>query len=212
MRALFNRARAAAEDILDVQTRDELSAIGHPGCAAVLWRRAVDPDFQRWIDGLAPSLLPSMRAVLRPDAVRDAVAEVCDAQGTPNGAARAWFLDDVAALAVTFADVMGAPYVRARLDVVTDDACRKFHIDVVTARLICTYRGPGSVFGIGSNGAPPQSAFTAPTAAPILMRGRLWRGDAPSSLLHRSPQIEGTGQTRLLFVLDPVQDPRKDGV
>ncbi|MEW7008160.1 DUF1826 domain-containing protein [Lentilitoribacter sp. EG35] len=31
-----------------------------------------------------------------------------------------------------------------------------------------------------------------------------------SGLLHRSPPIDGTGETRLLLVLDPVSDPEND--
>ncbi|HMB12384.1 MAG TPA: DUF1826 domain-containing protein, partial [Roseovarius sp.] len=34
-------------------------------------------------------------------------------------------------------------------------------------------------------------------------------GNPPSGLLHRSPPIEGSGETRLLLVLDPVDDPEE---
>jgi len=105
---------------------------------------------------------------------------------------------------------MSAPYLRLRLDVVRTNACRKFHIDAVTARLICTYRGTGTQYGISTDGADPKRVFTVPTGAPIILRGTLWPADLPSGLLHRSPPIVDTGETRLLLVIDPVFDPEKD--
>ena len=69
--------------------------------------------------------------------------QTCEASGLPDGAERARLVDDAAALADIFAGLMRARHLRLRFDVVTTNACRKFHIDAVTARLICTYRGTG---------------------------------------------------------------------
>jgi hypothetical protein len=49
-----------------------------------------------------------------------------------------------------------------------------------------------------------------PTGAPILLRGTLWPEQPKSGLLHRSPPIEGSGETRLLLVLDPMDGPEDD--
>ena len=147
--------------------------------------------------------------VLRPEAVPDAASQICDVCGTPDCAERARLIDDVAALADIFAGLMDAPYLQLRFDVVTDNACRKFHIDAVKARLICTYRGTGTEYGIARDGAEPPRIITVPTGAPILLRGKLWPESPRSGLLHRSPPIEGTGETRLVLVLDPVVDPEK---
>jgi hypothetical protein len=105
---------------------------------------------------------------------------------------------------------MEAKYLRLRLDVVTTNACRKFHIDAVTARLVCTYRGPGTQYGISNDGAEPRHILTAPTGAPILLRGTRWPERPCSVLLHRSPPIEGTGKTRAVLVLDPVDNPEDE--
>lgn len=43
--------------------------------------------------------------------------------------------------------------------------------------------------------------------APDLLRGTLWLGKPASGLLHRSPLIEGTGETQLVLVLDPARGP-----
>ncbi len=189
-----------------VDTPEGLSAIQGPGCAAAIWRRHPLPSFQTWIDALEPGRLPKARVILRPENVREAASQICEAAGTPACDERERLVDDVAALADIFAGLMPAPYLRLRFDVVTTNACRKFHIDAVTARLICTYRGTGTQYGISTDGAEPRRVFTVPTGAPILLRGTLWPERPRSGLLHRSPPIEGTGETRLVLVLDPISD------
>ena len=190
-----------------LDTPEGLSAIHRPGCAGAIWQRSPLPGFQSGIDALEPEALPTGCMVLRPEDVRDAAFQICEASGTPASAERTWLIDDAAALAEILAGQMGAPYLRLRFDVVTTNACRKFHIDAVTARLVCTYRGTGTQYGISIDGAEPRRVFTVPTGAPILLRGTLWPEHPKSGLLHRSPPIEGTGETRLMFVLDPLSGP-----
>ncbi|MEL7302824.1 MAG: DUF1826 domain-containing protein, partial [Pseudomonadota bacterium] len=48
------------------ETPEGLSAIRRAGCAAAVWRRHTLPEFQTWIDALAPDELPSVRMILRP--------------------------------------------------------------------------------------------------------------------------------------------------
>ncbi|MEO1223533.1 MAG: DUF1826 domain-containing protein [Pseudomonadota bacterium] len=203
-------ARDDASAIGVADTADGLSALQHPGCAASLWRRQAPPGFQSWIDGLRPGRLPKARTIVWPADVREAVRHICDASGTPDCPERAWLIDDVAALADIFAGLMRAPYLRLRFDVVTTNMCRRFHIDAVTARLICTYRGTGTQYGISTDGTDPRRVFTAPTGAPIVLRGTLWPEQPDAGLRHRSPPIEGTGETRLVLVLDPVMRPENE--
>ena len=196
----------AAIDVDVADAPEGLSAIHRPGCAAAIWRRQPSPGFQSWIDGLEPERLPEARVILRPEDVRGTVTQICEASGTPDCRERERLMDDVAALAINFVGLMPAPFLRLRFDVVTTNACRKFHIDAVTARLICTYRGTGTQYGISTDGAEPRRVFTVPTGAPILLRGTLWPERPKSGLRHRSPPIEGTGETRLVLVLDPISD------
>ncbi|MDJ0896679.1 MAG: DUF1826 domain-containing protein, partial [Alphaproteobacteria bacterium] len=164
-------ARDAAIGVGVSSTPEGLSAIHRPGCAAVIWQRQALPGFQSWIDTLKPERLPTARVILRPVDVREVAFQICEASATPDCAERTRLIDDAAALADIFAGLMRAPYLRLRFDVVTTNACRKFHIDAVTARLICTYRGTGTQYGISTDGAEPRRVFTVPTGAPILLRG-----------------------------------------
>lgn len=187
-----------------------LKAFLQPGCAAAVWRRQTPPDVQRWLDSLDPDLLPSGRVILPVDTVSDTVGHLFDIYKTPAGPEREWLHEDITALAHMFADLTSAKFLRLRVDVVTTNACRRFHIDAITSRLVCTYRGTGTQYGISTDGQEPKRVFTVQTGAPILLRGTLWPSQPASGLLHRSPPIEGTGQTRLVLVLDPIFDPEDE--
>jgi hypothetical protein len=185
---------------------ENLNILAKPGCAAAIWQRQPLPSFQTWIDGVAPENLPSTRLILKPQRVLSVLSGLCDTSLMPEGPHRQRLIEDIAALSHLFCDLMDAPYVRLRLSRVTANACCKFHIDAMTARLVCTYRGTGTQFGISHDGGEPKRIFTVPTGTPILLRGTLWPEEPRSGLLHRSPPIEGSGETRLVLVLDPIFD------
>lgn len=202
-------APAAPAALREAAFPDGLAAIAAPDCAAILWRRAVDPGFQAWIDALPADRLPRTRTILTPHMVRDAALAACENAGLPEWPERAVLADDIAALAHVFAGATGAAWLQMRLETVEDDSCRRFHVDNVTARLVCTYRGPGTEFGLSADGGAPAKVLRAPTGSPLIMRGKRWREDPPAGFLHRSPPIEGAGITRLLLALDPAAPPRE---
>lgn len=181
-----------------------------PGCAAAIWRRQTPAPVQSWLDHVDPNALPRGRAVLPRHAVFDTVQRFFDMADLPAGPERDWLYKDVAGLADIFCHLMTTEYLRLRLDVITTNACRKFHIDAITARLVCTYRGTGTQYGMSTDGNDPKRVFTVQTGSPILLRGTRWPAQPASGLLHRSPPIEATGETRLVLVLDPVNDPEFD--
>lgn len=70
------------------------------------------------------------------------------------------------------------------------------------------YRPGNNFFGRQANSVVRYvHAQTVATGSPLLLRGTRWPAQPASGLLHRSPPIEGTGETRLVLVLDPVTDP-----
>ena len=188
------------------QLPENLNILATRDCAAVIWQRQPLPDFQTWIDGLGPDILPSVRLILEPQDVATVLSEICDASSVVDRAYWLYLIKDIAELSHLFCDLMAAPYMRLRLEPITSNACRRFHIDAITARLVCTYRGTGTQFGISQDGAEPERIFTVPNGTPILLRGTLWPEQPRSGLLHRSPPIEGSGETRLVLVLDPIFD------
>ena len=156
---------------------------------------------------LAPGRLAERPGYAEPKDAREVVTQICEACGTPGGPERRMLVDDTAAVAEIFGTLMGARFLKLRFDVIATNACRRFHIDTVTARLVCTYRGTGTQYAFPITEDDPSEVFTVETGSPILLRGILWPERPNSGLRHRSPPIEGTGETRLILVLDPIIDP-----
>ena len=185
-----------------------LNAVKQPLVPAAIWRRTPLSKFQTWIDSLPDKELPSARIALPLDAIQRALMEVMQISGMPACVQREMLIDDIAALANVFAEINQTKFLRLRLQAITGNACSKFHIDAVTTRLVCTYRGPGTQYCFSADGTNSSNIFDVPTSSPIVMRGTLWPTKERSGFLHRSPPIEGSGKTRLLLVLDPISDPK----
>lgn len=194
-----------------VQGRDAsvLSNISRRGVAAALWRRDPASDFLDWIGSLAPENLPRLRTLVTVAALQSCVHAACDLSRTPTGPFREMLAGDVAALGFIMGEIMETSLLHVRLDVVTTDACRKFHVDNMTARMLCTYRGTGTqVAQAGSEDSP----VTVSAGQAILLRGVRWPGNEETTLLHRSPPIAGTGETRLLLAIDSAEDYKPETV
>ncbi len=117
-------------------------------------------------------------------------------------------VDDVAMLAQSYASIMDIMDVEVRLEVVTTNSCRKWHADYVKARLITTYVGTGTQWLDGADadrvrrGNEPLQINEMETGAVGIFKGKLWT-ETPA--VHRSPPIEGTGERRLLLVINPAE-------
>jgi len=105
---------------------------------------------------------------------------------------------------------MDTTAVAIRLEVIETNACRKFHADHVTARLICSYAGPGTQWIDDrdamalAGGADPATLTVRQVATGdvALFKGHD-RSETP--IVHRSPPIAGTGTRRLVLVIDPAR-------
>lgn len=195
--------RAGARSILQGRDASVLSGIKQPGVAAAIWQRDPAPEFGDWMASLPSEHLPKLRTLIGVDAVEGCIHAACSLAGTPAGAARDMLASDIAALASLMGEIMETPLLHLRLDVVSTNACRRFHVDNMTARMLCTYRGSGTQ--LAQPGAEASPVSVSPGSA-VLLRGRRWPGTEQTELLHRSPPIEGTGETRLLAVIDPAFD------
>lgn len=106
---------------------------------------------------------------------------------------------DIHDLARRFAALTGRSTARVRLEAVDGDSCRKFHADYTDLRLVTSYAGPGTDIRTTTAEEAPVHRLRAGDIA--LFKGRLFPGEPPV-LLHRSPPIEGTGERRVVLVLD----------
>ena len=174
--------------------------------AGVIWRRRVHKRMQSWLDTLPVDQLPTGRIVLPVSQVRSAVTELMNISEMPDCAERQLLLDDICLLAHEFYELFAPAYLRLRFDVVTTNKCPKFHIDHVAARLLCTYRGVGTEYSFLDDQKRPAEIFTTPNCAAIVLRGTKWPTDCANNLVHRSPEINDVNETRLLLVIDLVDN------
>ncbi|MEZ5757660.1 MAG: DUF1826 domain-containing protein [Emcibacteraceae bacterium] len=191
-----------ADSIIEGEEADVLNNITSPDCSIAIYLRQPEATLQEWLDTIPPEKLPKARLTLQKDKVKDAMVTVfseCSIADNPNSQILA---EDINSLAQLFAKIMKTNSINLRLDVVNDNACRKFHQDNVAARLLCSYRGRGTEYGIYSATPMPDVIYELPKQAVGIFKGRRWT-PAPSTVIyHRSPPIEGSGETRLLLVID----------
>jgi len=195
--------RQPARDVIMGRDPDILDDIHLPSVAASIWTRVAEPRFQSWIDGLPVEKLPRLKTVLPIHLAEAAVLSACEAAGTPAGPEQDMLAGDVGALALMVAKTLRVEQVRLRLDVSDDTMCPKFHTDNVLARLLCSYRGPGTDYVPEGAEDDPGRIRQVRTGAVALFRGGRWPDEERTGLLHRSPAVPQEIGARLLLVIDP---------
>lgn len=167
-------------------------AARQPHTGLVLWRRPALQGLNRAIR--AALALPPFSNI---------------AEGPPDQAAWALLRDmpgdmhelgeDIAMLGRRFAAVTADHAIRLRLEHVADDACRRYHVDSVGLRLLCTYAGPGTEWIDPAGQRHQMSAFHVG-----IFKGTKFPDSAPR-ILHRSPPVEHLPErrrARLLLCID----------
>ncbi len=175
----------------------------------VIWERHIPVNIQDWLNKIDPKLIPSFRHIFHKNEVSKNINNIFENSLSKDTQIN-WLIQDITRLSKLFSSLMNVDYIRLRMEVVSTNSCRKFHIDTVKSRLICTYRGQGTQYGKSIDGNDPKQFNTTPTSSPILLRGTLWTDNNTIMILHRSPPIEGTGETRFVFVIDPIFDPENE--
>jgi hypothetical protein len=175
--------------------RAALDAIARPQAALAIWWRPL------------PDALRAALASLDLDTVDDVSLDLAADEAIGSALANAGYADPVATLLADdigllvrrHAALTGEDRLRLRLEVIETDACRRFHADFVTLRLLCSYVGPGTQW---CRTDAADAVCEVPTGAVGVFKGRLLLN--PPTILHRSPPISGTGERRLVLAIDPL--------
>jgi uncharacterized protein DUF1826 len=181
---------------------EALDAIRDDEISIALWERELPSGFSKLnLDGIA-----DLRFTTDIHELHGSLDDALDEAGHRKGSPREALHSDIVVLANGFAKIMKADLVEIRLEHVITNACKKFHADYVTARLITTYRGQGTQWLEGDDAAncncgEPHEIQQMAAGDVALFKGRLCSSQAPA--IHRSPPIEGTGEERLVLVINP---------
>lgn len=126
-------------------------------------------------------------------------------------------LQDINNIMKTFSEVAGSSEFRFLLATINTNLCRRFHTDLNTLRMLCTYSGPGTLWLTNNN--VNQSSLNkyednklivldetkiqqAKTGALVLLKGAMYPQSEVKAIVHRSPTIEESGSKRLLLRID----------
>ncbi|WP_298198254.1 DUF1826 domain-containing protein [Novosphingobium sp.] len=183
-----------------------LRSIHHPEVQLAIWQRE-RPQALEWIDGLDLNTIEVIDTQIPASDCAPEISALLDGAGYPCGQDRDALAIELAAHAAGFALLMGCERLHMRLEVIDTDACRKFHMDYVTARLLMPLHGPGTQWietAYGSD-APVNQLGLGHVA---IFKGRL--SVEEPAILHRSPPVASTGTMRLLFVLNAAAGPLPD--
>lgn len=180
-----------------------LEAVARPEVHLAVWNRAL-PAALAWLATLDFAKIDDLDFETTLDAAEAEIAEGLAEAGYPAGERGDALLDELLGHARRFAAIQRIDAVSIRLEVIETDACRKFHADHVTARLLTTLVGSGTqwIHGAADPDMPIRQLRTGDVG---IFKGRL--GADPVGILHRSPPILGTGETRLLLAINPVPAP-----
>ena len=194
-------------------TPDVLHLIRDPGVNLSLWRRPAQDAIRDELSSLRASQLPDKRyptsaGTFEQDIVALFRRNDLDPLDFKN------FRADLHTVAGRFFDVSHGYDVKFRLLTTDSDDCRRFHVDTRDLRLLCTYQGPGTQWLSDEQvdrealrrGAPNEviMRFGQPLEIEPFCVG-IMRGEPcgeGNGLVHRSPPVAGSGQTRVLFCLD----------
>lgn len=175
--------------------RASLDAIARPDAALAIWWRSL-PDALRV--ALASLDLDTVDDVSLDLAADEAIGGALVDAGYA-GSVATLLAEDIGLLVRRHAALTGEDRLRLRLEVIETDACRRFHADFVTLRLLCSYVGPGTQW---CRADAADAICEVPTGAVGVFKGRLLLD--PPTILHRSPPISATSERRLVLAIDPL--------
>ncbi len=198
-----------ADRVMTCGSGARLADIRRPDLDLVIWQRVAPDRLTAWLDSLDASQLPHLRVLVQPSDLPRALEPLLDDCGMPAGGMRDMLLSDIHDLVSIFACITQNDLVDVRLERVSDDACWKFHRDCVEARLLTTYRGPATEWvhpRFADRALREQTEYSGPLERLRVHDVAMFKGScaqgADSGIVHRSPPIAGTGQTRLLLCLN----------
>lgn len=192
-----------------------LSRIRVPGVNLSLWQRPTRPTVSRELSSLQVSDLPDVRCSTTLTTFESDLTRLLELQGLDPSALSHW-RKDLRRLAGTYFAVSDDRDVTLRLVTTDDDDCRRYHVDRTQLRMLCTYLGPGTEWLSNdqvdrlaqASGSPNEEIIRFGEPARFepfwvgILKGDAYPGNSGNGLVHRSPPITGSGQTRVLFCLD----------
>jgi hypothetical protein len=173
-----------------------LGAVFEPNCLLAHWDRALSPALRQALAKIDFDAVDDIKSVVHAAAAQRDIADLLAQAGYGQPLVHL-LTDDIANLVRLYCSIRGLTAATLRLEMIDTDACRRFHADYVSARLLTTYVGRGTQW---IHRDDPTAITEMPAGTVAIFKGTLLAPDP--LILHRSPPIAGSGEQRLLLVLD----------
>jgi hypothetical protein len=182
--------------------------IHDPNINLVIWNRRLPEMLGCWLNELPADFWPNDHLLVSCGELGTAIEALLHSSGAPAGVECSALAKDITAVGRLFADAMDTDAVEVRLEAIGHDACWKFHRDCVAARLVTTYRGPGTEWvhpQEEENALASQRAYAGPVNrlpehAVALYKGS--RAEYQKGVVHRSPAVADTGIVRFFLCIN----------
>lgn len=195
----------------------DLAQILVPEVQLAVWQRGAIASVVNDLIARQTTSVSGFRTVIDAGAVRDLAPP--DSWSDCDG-----LIEDLGLLSELLVELTGCERVGLRVETIDRAMCPRFHVDHLSVRLLCTYRGPGTEWiddsavdrgrlGAGAAGNPDELSGLLgpgarieriPTFSVALLKGARWPGNDARGLIHRSPAIEAACSPRVLVAMDPL--------
>lgn len=190
-------------------TANSLENVHNKDVNIAIWERSTN-DLAAEISALLKQNI-ELRASGTLDTVLNDITVALNAKHYPR------VLADVKKLLKQFSKITKAEEYRLLLTTVNTNMCRRFHTDINDLRLLCTYSGPGTLWLTEDNidrkaldssddndciVIDENKVQRVKTGSVALLKGALFPQEGTRAIVHRSPTIEESGETRLLLRID----------
>ncbi len=198
-----------AFDISD--TPEPLQEWGTSGASLAVWRREFPAEVSKAIACLPLETLKGWRVTSEVRALETCINTSLSSCGIEDAELKRFLASDMTRVSKIFAASTKSRRLELRLDVIKNDSCRKYHTDNFPERLAVTYHGAGTVavpHGFADQALSEQEDYFGPEFEISPRWVSLFAGRRPdrNGLVHRSPRISGTKQTRLFFCVNAVRN------
>ena len=173
-----------------------------------IWKRKLPIGFTNWLSLLQAEQLPNFRVLARSSNLRKILQTLLKSCGTPDENMQRILVGDIEYLVSLFAKIAQTDCVDIRLETITNDACWKYHQDHVPVRLLTTYLGPATQWvkpTYSEYALRDQTQFAGPIENMETLDVSIFKGRCAKNcdgIVHRSPPINSSGETRLLLCLN----------
>jgi hypothetical protein len=210
-------AVSAPPHVLKTADIAELRLITKRQYNLAIYSRSVDEQLEGAVQALLQSSFKGIDKVMEQNEDwHESIALAIGLGSSTNWIALEPLVNDIANCCKLFSGITHSRTLRLSLKTVTTDACRKFHVDGYTYRLLCSYHGPGTewmynenvnrkALGVGENEAIVKdwsSIQRMHTFDIAILKGELPYQRNGKGIVHRSPPVEHTNDKRLVLRID----------